>query len=767
MQIDSKNTKKNMKKNILFIHHNAATYGGGEQSLFLLLSKLNRRQFTPFLVCTSKNLLFEKVKELGIEAKVIEDKYLKKIGRIRLLYLLFQMAVYMKKKKMSLIHVNSLGRLHYIILFCKLLGIRTVYHLRSLLLIKGASRQTRFVINLSDRVIAHSEYMKEVAIKCGIKKEKINIINNGVDIEEFNPEISGDGFKEKLGIGKDTHLVGMIGRIVPWKGCDDFVRAARKVIESSPDTKFVIVGEAPDKQYLERLITLSEELGIKDKIIFIGLHSNMPHVYAALDILTLPSWEEPFSRVVLEAMAMRKPVIATNTGGTPEQIQHEVNGLLIPARNPHALAQAIITVIQDKTKAREMGFAGRKMIEEYFGIKEHIQKIETLYRSLLKNERILIYTHEFPPIAGGAATYSYEIARELNKLGQKVIILTVQSENARLFDRELSFQIVRMPLINGRNKQRIMGLCGLIYSLLRYRPQKILITDKWAQEVCSFACLLLPFKYFLTVHGSEVLLNTDLKKGRWRLRKCFFLRLCNNAQKIFAVSEYTKELLIKAGISSDNIIVLPNGIDIRRFSRNTDGRKLKEKLGIKDESIILTLARLHPRKGQDIVIKALPYVLRRVPNTKYVIAGAGEDYERLVMLVKEYNLNGNVIFSGYIPDDQIIKFYDICDVFVMPSRQEGPWVEGFGISFLEASARGKPVIGGDHGGVREVIIDGQTGIVVNPYNPEEIAEAIINILTDKEYAVSLGERGRQRCFTYFNWERIAQRTLEVINANNF
>jgi phosphatidylinositol alpha-1,6-mannosyltransferase len=621
--------------------------------------------------------------------------------------------------------------------------------------------------------------MKRVAIEEGINRKKIEVVYNGVDTEKFNPKISGDEFRKELEIDKNTNLAGMIGRIVPWKGCDDFIKAAAKVVEAIPHSKFLIVGESPDGNYIRQLKKLSEKLNINKNIIFTGFRNDIPQILAVLDLLVLPSWEEPFSRVVLEAMAIEKPVIATNTGGTPEQILHGINGLLVPAKDPHALAQAIITVMQDKMKAQEMGTAGRKMIEEGFNIKEHTQKMEALYESLLKKERILIYTHEFPPIAGGAGTYSYEIAKSLNKLGQEVIVLTVhplrkhtlselssrtQLKDTKLLDRKLPFQVIRIPLAGGRDRQRIMGLCGLIYSLLRYRSQKILITDKWAQEVCSFARLLLPFKYFLTVHGSEILLNTSLKKGRWKLRKWFFQQLCNNAQRIFAVSEYTKMLLTNTGIQSDKIIVIPNGIDIKKFSKKTEVKELKEKLGIKDEKVILTLARLHPRKGQDIVIKALPYVLKRVPKTKYVIAGTGEDFERLALLVEKYNLNGNVIFSGYIPDDQIIKFYDLCDVFVMPSRQEGPWVEGFGISFLEASARGKPVIGGDHGGVREAIIDGQTGIVVNPYSPEEIAEAIINILTDKKYADSLGEKGRQRCLASFSWDSVAQRTLEAIKC---
>jgi len=268
----------------------------------------------------------------------------------------------------------------------------------------------------------------------------------------------------------------------------------------------------------------------------------------------------------------------------------------------------------------------------------------------------------------------------------------------------------------------------------------------------------------VTIYGSEVLLNTQIKKGRWRLRKWFFSRLCNKATGIFAISEYTKSLLTKAGVYSERITVIAVGIDLKKFSDKIETSKIKKQLGINGEKVILTLARLHPRKGHDMVIRAMPEVLKEVPETRYVIAGTGDYHNRLVQLVHEHNLHDNVIFSGHVPDDRIIEYYDLSDVFVMPSRQEGHSVEGFGISFLEASARGKPAIGGNHGGVPEAIIDGQTGLVVNPHSPKEIAEAIIKLLSDKEYAEELGQRGRQRCFASLGWENITRKMLELMKC---
>jgi phosphatidylinositol alpha-1,6-mannosyltransferase len=757
--------RKIMSKNILFIYHNAQVFGGGDESLLALLSRLDRNRFNPYVLCTSSGLFTDKLKKLNIKFKIIYKDYLHNIGRIRLLFFLIRLCLFVKKNKIKLVHINSLGKLHYLTFLCKLMGICSIYHLRSLMVTRTLTKRTRFIINHSDKIIAHCKHMKKTAIEAGLYENKINVIYNGVNLNEFNPEISGGKFRRELGIANNTNLIGMIGRIVPWKGYDDFIKAAKEVLKSIPDTKFVIVGEAPERSYLDKLIRLSEELGVKDKIIFTGLYSDTPRVFASLDLFVLSSWEEPFARVVLEAQASGKPVIGTNTGGTPEQIIDKVTGLLVPPKNPAYLAEAIIKLLRDKEKAKQMGTAGRKRVEQLFSIEKHVKAVESIYRNLLGFSRILIYSHEFPPFGSGAGSYCYGIAKGLAKLNQKVTILTTRyfDKNIR-YHESYPFKVIQVPRIEG-TKERFLSLLYFLCLLFRDKPHHILIVEKWAQEVASLVHLIVPFSYYLTVHGSEVLTNIERKKGRYKSRLLAWIlkRFYDKAKKIITVSNYTKELLLQAGISDNKIAVIPNGIDIERFSKPSNSNRLRHKLRLNEEDkIILTLTVLKPRKGQDMVIKALPYVVKKLSNVKYLIAGFGEDKKRLQNLVTKNGLERHVIFTGFIPDEEILDYYDLCNVFVMLSRQEGPRVEGFGIPFIEANARGKPVIGGRHGGVTEVVIDGVTGLIVDPYNPEEIANAIIKILTDHELAQKIGQYGRDRCLSFYNCEDIAQRTLNVM-----
>jgi len=407
-----------------------------------------------------------------------------------------------------------------------------------------------------------------------------------------------------------------------------------------------------------------------------------------------------------------------------------------------------------------------KKITQMRSSTENTETIEPICENLPKSGKILLYTYEFPPIPGGAGRYSLELASGLADLGKEVFVLTVKRDDSdSLNDCNFPFKIYRMRRILG-NKGKLLGMLYFLYYYWKIRPACTLVTDRYSQQACGLASILLNLKYVSTVHGSEVLLSCLNNIKGARLRKYLFKKLCHNAKNVIAVSNYTKSLLIENKIMTDNIEVIPNGITAARFSCPANPKKVSE---IKashninaNDKVLLTLSVLKSRKGHDMVIQALSKVLEQFPNIKYVIAGCGSDLDRLRGLVHQHNLDGKVIFAGEVDEDDVIHYYDMCDVYVMPSRQDGAWVEGYGISFLEANAREKPVIGGRHGGVVEAIIDNETGILVEPNSPEEIAQAIIKLLSDEKLAKRMGENGRDRCLSQLNWKNIVKQTLSVI-----
>jgi glycosyltransferase involved in cell wall biosynthesis len=178
----------------------------------------------------------------------------------------------------------------------------------------------------------------------------------------------------------------MVAQFVAWKGHMDFLRAARLVADTYPTARFLLVGDPEwhaEPGYVESLRSLVQQLRLTEHVHFLGQREDMPQVYAAFDILVVASWAEPFGKVLVEAMAMGKPVVATDAGGPPEIVEDGRTGLLVPPRHPHRLAGAIQRLASDPDGAQRMGQRGRQRIQGRFGAECYVREIEEQYGQLL------------------------------------------------------------------------------------------------------------------------------------------------------------------------------------------------------------------------------------------------------------------------------------------------------------------------------------------------------------------------------------------------
>jgi glycosyltransferase involved in cell wall biosynthesis len=188
--------------------------------------------------------------------------------------------------------------------------------------------------------------------------------------------------RNEFSIKSDVRLVGTIGRLVWQKGLGYFLQAVKEIETRSniKNAKYLIVGEGKDHDNLEQK---AKELGIRDKVIFTGFRQDIKEILCALDILILPSIREGQPIILLEAMAMGKPVIATDIQGVNETVLNGITGMLVPAKSYLALAKAIINLLKDNKKAQEMGEMGRKLVEEKFNLKDKIKQHEQLYQAVI------------------------------------------------------------------------------------------------------------------------------------------------------------------------------------------------------------------------------------------------------------------------------------------------------------------------------------------------------------------------------------------------
>ncbi|MGB2763544.1 MAG: glycosyltransferase family 4 protein [Candidatus Aminicenantaceae bacterium] len=245
----------------------------------------------------------------------------------------------------------------------------------------------RLVSRITDRIIALTNKEKEDYIKFRIANEdKFDVIYSGIELDKFK-ELSEDkkqNLVKELGIPEKSLIIGTVGRLVPVKGHEFLIKAAKYIISKYPEAFFVFTGDGPLEQNLERQ---AFKLGIKDNIIFLGWRDDVAKIISIYDIFALPSLNEGMGRVLAEAMALGKPIVASNVGGIPDLVTHGKNGFLVPTRNSEKLAKYIQILIEDKEQREKMGQVGKETVKN-FSKEKMVEKIANLYEELLTQKNI-------------------------------------------------------------------------------------------------------------------------------------------------------------------------------------------------------------------------------------------------------------------------------------------------------------------------------------------------------------------------------------------
>jgi len=360
-----------MKKiNLLYLATDSKI-GGAENVILALIKGLDRNKYSIYLlVLSGAGPLIKEAKKLGIEAVSLKMK-----TRFDFISLL-KIFPYLRGKKIDILHThlyhsNILG---YFIKKWKKIPI-FLYTSHGLPIKKNSplSQVNNSIMRkVNQRVIAVSSDIKRKLINYGkVKPEKIIVVYNGVDADQFI-------FKRE----SKNIFVGTVANLRPVKGHQYLLRAIPIVLERIPAAKFLIVGQGPLRKDLERL---AKRLKITKNVIFTGYQKNIAEILAKLTLFILPSIRETFPVCLLEAMAASLPVVATDVGGIPEVVKDKETGLLVPPKNPEALATAILTLLQDKERAKNMGIAGRKKIEQDFTVEMMVRRNDEIYRTLSKS----------------------------------------------------------------------------------------------------------------------------------------------------------------------------------------------------------------------------------------------------------------------------------------------------------------------------------------------------------------------------------------------
>lgn len=370
----------------------------------------------------------------------------------------------------------------------------------------------------------------------------------------------------------------------------------------------------------------------------------------------------------------------------------------------------------------------------------------------------LVLTNDFGPRTGGIQTFLHGLVGRLPR--GSVIVYTSHQGDTKEYD-QWWLDTYGVHVLRDRAKL-LLPTPRVLWNVRRliksHEPENLVFG--------AAAPLAIAAKFFRTdrvialTHGHEI----------WWAKvpplNVFMRLIGNSVDHLTYLGDFTKNGISKA--LSENgkakLIQIAPGIDTEKF-QPIDARDLRTELGIAHKDVIVSVGRLVPRKGHDTLIRAMPEILRELPNAHVLLVGSGSYLGTLKSLVSERKLEDHVTFAGRVPDEDLVRYLCAGDIFAMPSRTRhaGLEVEGLGIAYLEASACGIPVLAGNSGGAPDAVHNGVTGLVVDGFNVNEVALGVIKLLSGDRHA--MGSAGRQWAVTNWDWTIWADRFTALLEVD--
>jgi phosphatidylinositol alpha-1,6-mannosyltransferase len=389
--------------------------------------------------------------------------------------------------------------------------------------------------------------------------------------------------------------------------------------------------------------------------------------------------------------------------------------------------------------------------------------------------RILLIAELFPPALGGAPNVLLDNCLFAARAGHAVRVLTAHAPGCEAHDAALGFRVRRSRLWyflkNSRawnspffnRAARTLRLVELFLRCLFARYDILWLGN--IEQTSLFTVWLKkirPLPFLVCIYGEEFQMYQRTPRS-----KAILDRVLRAADTITCLSDSWKQRLLCAGYDAGNIALLPVAVDTETFVPAADRAIPRDALGLRGyDPVLLTVARIVPRKGIDTLLGILPSLRRRYPNLGYLVVGEGEYRAELEKRAGQLGVSGAVRFTGPVTADALVNYYQAADVFVHPNREipETGEVEGFGRVFIEAGACGIPVIGGDSGGTPDAIIEGKTGFLVNPTVPGEIEEAIRRLLDNPARREQMGRAGRTLAAERHSYPAVRDIFLRILES---
>jgi phosphatidylinositol alpha-1,6-mannosyltransferase len=366
--------------------------------------------------------------------------------------------------------------------------------------------------------------------------------------------------------------------------------------------------------------------------------------------------------------------------------------------------------------------------------------------------RLLLLTSEFPPGPGGIGTHAQQLALQFLGLGWEVALITSQNYAAEAdieaFNQAQPFPVVRLSYLKGAPLKAAYRWRIASRWIRQWRPDIMLASGDRDVLLCALLAKRYRLPWVAVEHG-RIPPRWERPLKRWAFQQ---------ATSVVSVSRYSWQRLLLLGVKPRSGRVITNGADATRFKimNPPEVKEFKAAAGLKQERILLTVGNVSDRKGQDVVIRALPAIIEQVPETHYFMAGLPNKEKEFARLARQLGVSSHAHFLGPVDDARLLGLLNCCDVFVMMSRHTAEEFEGFGIAVVEAALCGKPAVVSAGSGLAEAIDDGVTGISVPEGDERALAQALISLLQDDTLRRRMGAAAQRRALAEQTWVQCAQ-----------
>ncbi len=591
-----------------------------------------------------------------------------------------------------------------------------------------------------DAFVAASYAVRERLARHGVERARVAVIHDGIEPAPAPEAASVRELERELLLGPLAPRIGHVGHLETHKGQRFLLEAFVKVLAAWPQAVLVIVGDGPLRADLEER---ARRLAIEDRVRFAGLRDEVAPAIALFDLFVMPSVQEGLGSVILDAMALGRPVCAAAGGGIPEIVRDGDNGVLVRPLDAEALAEGILRLLGDPPTAKRLAEAGRATVGSRFSAARMVEQTLRLYGLVLdpdpRRQCASIEPAEAPPPARlsvlhlntergwrGGEHQTLSLVRGLRARGHTAV-LACQS-GGRLEERA---RAEGLPCEGLRMRGEIdLAAAARLRRLLREcAPDVVHYHTSHAISLGTLAGLLGDAPPAVVTKRTSFPLGGNplsVAKYRWRV------------ERVVAVSRQVRDLMIREGVPAERVRVVHSGIELERFRGQPRNADLRGRLGWDERHFVLgNVAHLAPHKGHALLLDALARLRRRLPEARLLLVGDGEERAALESLAGNVGQLEAVHFAGFQPD--VPPWVAAMDLFVLPSLSG----EGSPAAVKEAMAAGIPVLCADVEGIREIVEDGRDGRVVPLGDAQALAEAALDMARHPRRRAEMAERARQ------------------------